>query len=188
MKNKPKYKKTPFEKWTNYKDLSTFPEKLIGQKLLVVIKGHYKELLVEDVASVGPAEFNPNIFSVLLLDENGKWHSLLGCQIKFVLEEIEYDRDEPVKRNSETGNARNPEMDNAKDESYVEQMRKSAEEWNKLHPYTDKTQPWEWPKIVPPYYPPYYPPYIPQYPGWQPGVWCQSESSPFNSESPYKRY
>lgn len=178
MKNKPKYKKTAFNKWTNYKDLLTFPEKLIGKKLLVVIKGHYKELVIEDVASVDLAEFNADEFSVLLLDEHNKWHSLLGCQIKFVLEEIEYDEDADTVKGP----------DKSENEDFKKQIEKFSEEWKKMRPYKEP-EPYKRYPYIPPY-PNNYPPYIPrpQYPGWQPDVWCQSESSPFNSGSPYKRY
>jgi hypothetical protein len=88
---------------------------------------------------------------------------MLAENIWYILKEIEYDKDPPVKQNE--------------DIITTEYIKKLAEEWKK-----NKWNPNPHPPVEPirPWYPsqPYHPncPGYPAYPGWKPEVWCSTST------------
>jgi hypothetical protein len=162
MKNKPKYKKTPFIEWKT--DKPDWQNQLIGHRILYGYNYDIENIRYFIEIDVLDYESTNNVFYV---SENGKkdgWNYLEETWITHILEEIEYDQE---KQDTKVDNQKN----------LWEELAKLGKKTSppETSPYIPPPRPWNSPPLYPPPSKPYYP--GPFEPYWN-KPWCQQPGPP----------
>jgi hypothetical protein len=164
MKNKPKYKKTPFVEWKA--DKPDWQNQLIGNKILYGFnydKENIRSFIEIDVLDY---ESTNNVFYISENGEKAVWRWLDEPWIVLILEEIEYDQE---KQDTKVDNQKNLWEELAK----LGKKNSPPETIPYIPPYNPRPRPWKYPAIPQPDYPPpnYPGPYVPY---WDTNkFWCQ---------------